>query len=45
MTTGGWIFMIASWAVIISVGTYCYCRSLGSPDNEERPYPTAEDLD
>lgn len=45
MTTGGLIFMLVSWLVIISVLVFCYCRSLGSPDSEEKPPPTAEDLD
>ena len=48
MTTGGWIFMLVSWLVIITVGGYCYSRSIGcpdSPENEEKPYPTAEDLE
>ena len=45
MTTGGLIFMIVSWLVIISVLVFCYSRSIGSPDSEEKPYPTAEELD
>ena len=45
MTTGGWIFMIASWLVIITVLVFCYSRSIGSPDAEEQPYPTADELD
>ena len=33
MTTGGWIFMIASWAIIIVVTVYSLSRSLGSKDD------------
>ncbi len=48
MTTGGLIFMIVSWLVIISVLVFCYSRSIGcpdSPDSEEKPHPTADELE
>ena len=31
MTTYGWITMIASWVVILSVFTYCIVRTLRGP--------------
>ena len=30
MTTGGWIFMIVSWAVILTLFVYCMYRTLRS---------------
>jgi hypothetical protein len=29
MTLGGWIFMLASWAVILGLFGYCMFRTLG----------------
>ena len=29
MTLGGWIFMLASWAVILGLFGYCMYRTLG----------------
>ena len=30
MTLGGWIFMLASWAAILGLFTYCMVRTLRS---------------
>jgi hypothetical protein len=30
MTTAGWIFMVTSWAVIISLVSYCYYKTLAT---------------
>jgi hypothetical protein len=30
MTTAGWVFMLTSWAVIISLFVYCMGRTLKS---------------
>jgi hypothetical protein len=35
MTTGGWIFMLLSWTVIISVLIFCYRRSFGGDSNAQ----------
>ncbi len=38
MTTGGWIFMLLSWVVIIAVLIFCYKRSFSndsSPDGAQ----------
>jgi len=46
MTTGGWVFMAASWSVITLVAAYCMINVLrpakpageqGTP-SEDRPY-------
>jgi len=34
MSTGGWIFMLTAWVVIISVLVICYCRTLSSDDTD-----------
>ncbi len=35
MTVGGWIFILLSWGVILSLLTYCYVRILSKDaDNE-----------
>jgi len=28
MTVSGWIFMITSWALIISLASFCYYKTL-----------------
>ncbi|EKD32205.1 MAG: hypothetical protein ACD_77C00152G0001 [uncultured bacterium] len=30
MTTAGWIFMVTSWTVIITLVSYCYYKTLSS---------------
>lgn len=30
MTTGGWIFLIMGWGVIISLTTYCFVKVMKS---------------
>ncbi len=37
MTTGGWIFMSISWAVIITVVVFCYTRTFSSNNNSQEP--------
>jgi len=32
MTTAGWIFMLGSIGVVVSLVVYCYSKVLGSPD-------------
>ncbi len=34
MTTAGWITMIASWAAILGVFTYCIYRTLRGPKKD-----------
>jgi|APSaa5957512622_1039677.scaffolds.fasta_scaffold155174_1 hypothetical protein len=34
MTTGGWITMIVSWTVILSVFTYCIVRTIRGPKQD-----------
>ncbi|HKK21586.1 MAG TPA: hypothetical protein VJ983_08945 [candidate division Zixibacteria bacterium] len=35
MTTGGWIFMLLSWTVIISVLIFCYKRTFSGDNRSE----------
>ena len=37
MTTGGWLFLIVAWGVIISLVVYCYARTLSceEPEHDE----------
>ena len=41
MTLGGWIFMLASWAVILGVTVYSLVRTLRDkhPDDDQAPPP------
>jgi hypothetical protein len=34
MNTGGWILMITSWTVILSIFTYCVIRTIRGPKQE-----------
>jgi hypothetical protein len=38
MTTGGWIFMLSSWVIIIGVSVFCYIRTFSDkpPSADEK---------
>ncbi len=36
MTVGGWIFIILSWGVILSLLTYCFVRILSKDSDDKR---------
>jgi len=35
MTTGGWIFMLLTWGIIITILIACYSRIMSDHDNEQ----------
>lgn len=36
MTAGGWVFMIISWSVIISLMAFCYYKTLTLGGKKEK---------
>lgn len=44
MTTGGWIFLILSWGVILSLLVYCYMRIVLDKDNRKKAEDQEADL-
>ncbi len=36
MTTTGWIFMITSWTVIVSLVVFCYHKTLAIQDKKKK---------
>jgi len=34
MNTGGWIFMLVTWSIIIGMMIYCYARVMRSEEDE-----------
>ena len=35
MTTGGMVFLVLAWGVIISLVTFCYYRTLSKHDEDQ----------
>ena len=35
MTTGGWVFLMIVWGLVIGVVTFCYSRTLGNDEPDE----------
>lgn len=35
LTTGGWFFLIISWAFVISFTVYCFYRVLSTPETKD----------
>lgn len=43
MTTGGWIFMILAWGMIIGVMAFCYTKVMR--DRDDQPFDTTDFTD